>query len=53
MKQAMSNKEFAMKQAQAKSEILGQNWKARETFPQDLMKEKANRKAVKEVDDIL
>lgn len=53
MKQAMSNKEFAMKQAQAKSEILGQNWKARETFSPDLMKEKVNRKAVKEVDDIL
>lgn len=53
LKQAAANKELALKQAQEKMELLKQNWQEREDFSQELLKEKANRKAIKEVDDIL
>ncbi len=53
LSQAKSNKELAMKQAKEKSEQMARNMKEREKFRDQIQQEKANRKAVREVEDIL
>lgn len=51
--QAKSNKELALKQAKETSMQKEKNWKAREKFSKEIKAEKKNRKAVKEVEEIL
>lgn len=51
--QAMQNRDLARKQAGEKVNLRMEQEKTRESFKEDIMKEKSNRKAVKEVNDIL
>ncbi len=51
--QADENKNLVMKQAEEIDTLMKQNQKAREAYRAEFMKDKSNRKAVKEVDDIL
>lgn len=51
--QAQTNKELALKQAKEKSDLMMKNMEAREKFRDQIMQEKRNRKAVREVEDIL
>ena len=53
LSQAKSNKELALKQAKEKSEQMADNMEAREKFRDQFQQEKRNRKAIREVEDIL
>lgn len=53
LSQAKGNKELALKQAKEKSDQLMKNMSAREKFRDQILQEKRNRKAVREVEDIL
>lgn len=56
MKQASENKNLAIKQIKEKSDLMKKHWDARknsEGFKKAMKEEKANRKAVKEVREIL
>ncbi len=52
-KQADENKNLVMKQAEEIDDLMKKNQTAREPYRAEIMKDKSNRKAVKEVDDIL
>lgn len=52
-KQAKENRDLALKQAKERSDLMKEQRQAREAFRDDIMKDKSNRKAVKEVNDIL
>lgn len=51
--QAMQNRDLAMKQANEEANLRMEQEKTREAFKEEIMKDKSNRKAVKEVNDIL
>lgn len=51
--QADENKNLVMKQAEEIDALMKQNQTARKPYRAEIMKDKSNRKAVKEVDDIL
>lgn len=51
--QADENKNLATKQAEEINDLMKKNQTAREPYRAEIMKDKSNRKAVKEVDDIL
>ena len=53
LSQAQANKELALKQAKEKSDLMMKNMEAREKFRDQIMQEKRNRKAVREIEDIL
>lgn len=53
LSQAKANKELALKQAKEKSDLMMRNMEAREKFRDQILQEKRNRKAVREVEDIL
>ena len=53
LSQAQANKELALKQAKEKSALMMKNMEAREKFRDQIMQEKRNRKAVREIEDIL
>lgn len=56
MKQAAENKDLAMKQAKERSDMMKKHWDARKNmdgFKKSMHDEGANRKAVKEVRDII
>ena len=50
LSQAQANKELALKE---KSDLMMKNMEAREKFRDQIMQEKRNRKAVREIEDIL
>lgn len=51
--QADENKNLAIKQAEEINDLMKKNQTAREPYRAEILKDKSNRKAVKEVDDIL
>lgn len=52
-KQAEENRDFAVEQAEDRADLMKKHREAREEYRDEIMRDKANRKAVKEVMDIL
>lgn len=50
--QAQENRDLALKQVKERADLKAKHWEARKAMRNEMMAEKANHKAVKEVEDI-